>query len=822
MKNKKDYKNLFNFKFKKQNSLTNKSLLVINTGTLKKKFIFQKLKKIGIQIICLNKEKNWAIPYVDHWIIADTYNHSEAIQAIEKFLYNNPKIKINGAVTFWEDDVLLTSKITDKFNLIGIPFNIASKARNKFCFRKFCREQNIPSPNHQLIRNASDLKYVVRNFSFPLVLKPSYGSESLFVTKVDTKEELIDAYNNTKKNISTNVESSLNDGMEIFVEEFIDGDEVDIDILLQNGKVKFYSISDNFDKIKGNFFVDKGQAIPSSLPQKNQKELLDLVEETLEKLGIQNGCIHFEAKYTKKGPMPIEVNLRMGGDYVYSYVKGAWGVDLIENLVKIAFGQYFKIEKPETPFKYIIGWDLYPEDSGILVQLDIDEKIRHKKYLQELHIHKKIGDPVLVQPDGYEYLGWLTVSGENSLDAQDNLKDALDYIKYRVIKFDSSSSIGKTSRKGRNGYAAIDKEKLFRAAKLESIRKITPKDLKNLHIGIACNIYEDNNSNEVEKDLMSVGVNIQNALLKKGYKVTFFDFNNLSKVFNDLKKSDVDLVFNVCERINDSSLLEPHSASILDTLQIPYTGSNPFTLALCIDKIRVKKLLAYHEIPTPKWDYIYTMDEEVNEDLKFPLIVKPSNTDNSIGITNESVVTNKQELKRQLEKVVLGLKRPALIEEYIEGDEYDVSIIGNDDENDIRILPHSRSFFGNMPKGYWHIYPFDAKWKENGIYDKIQVQRPPKGISKRLESLISEIALDTYNILDCHDYGRVEIRVDRDGNPYVLELNPNPSINVGDCVPAAAKLIGLNYENFIEEIIKMAIRRYKNKPPYYHLQANII
>ncbi len=822
MKSKKDYKSFFNFKFKKQDSLEGETLLVVNTGSIKKKFIFQKLKKLGLQVVVLNKEKNWATPYVDHWIIADTYNHQEAIQAIEAFRSNNPKVKIGGVVTFWEDDVLLTSKIIDKYGFIGTTYRVAQKVRNKFIFREFCKENNIPTPNHFLIRSNNDLKYVAKNFNFPLVIKPSYGSESLFVTKVSDKEELFAAYLNTKKNISTNVESSLNDGLEIFVEEYIDGDEVDIDILLQNGKIKFYSISDNFDKNKGSFFVDKGQAIPSSLPSKNQKELVDMAEEALEKLGVQNACVHFEAKYTKKGPIPIEINLRMGGDYVHSYVQGAWNLDLIENVAKVALGKYISIKKPELPLKYIIGWDLYPEDSGILVQLDVSEKIKNKKYLEELHIHKKIGEPVLVQPDGYEYLGWLTVSGENSLDAQDNLRDALSYIQYRVIKFDPSSSIGKTSRKKSNGYATIDKDKLLRAAKLESIKKITPKELKNLHIGIACNIYENGSSNEVEKDLMSVGKNIQNALIKKGYRVTFFDFNNLGKVFNDLKKSDVDMVFNVCERINDSSLLEPHAASILDTLQIPYTGSNPFTLALCIDKIRVKKLLSYHDIPTPNWDYIYTMDDEIDEDLKYPLIVKPGNTDNSIGITNESVVTNKQELKRQLEKVVIDLGRPALIEEYIEGDEYDVSIMGNDDENDILILPHSRSVFNNMPTGYWHIYPFDAKWKENGIYDKIQVQRPPKGISKRLESLISEIALDTYNILDCHDYGRVEIRVDKDGNPYVLELNPNPSINVGDCVPAAAKLIGLNYENFIEEIIKMTIRRYKNKPAYYHLQTNII
>lgn len=796
------------------------TILLVNTGSPKKRFIIQKLKEMGLFIIVLNKEKNWAQSYVDSWILADTTNHRESLTAVEKFITSNPQTKIEGAMTFWEDDVLLTSKIIDRFNFVGIPYHIAKQVRNKFLFRKFCKENNIPTPQHMLVKSMDDLHFVRKNFHFPLVIKPAFGSASAFVVQVKDKEDLDEMYQFIKNNISANTESALTDGLDIFVEEYIDGDEVDLDLMIQNGKIKFYAISDNFNKAKDIFFMDSGQSIPSSLPEENQDALLDMAEETLEKLGIQNGCIHFEAKSTKRGPFPIEINLRMGGDYIYSYIKDAWNVDLIEMSVNIALGQYIKTIKLKNPRKHIIGWDLYPNDSGILVQLDISEKLKKKKYLEELHIYKKIGEAILIQPDGSDYLGWLTVSGENPIDAQDNLRDALDYIDYKVVKFDPASSIGKTSRKHPRSYASLQQDTIIRAIKIENIRRISTKNLRKLHIGIACNIF-DGEQGDVEADLMSVGKNIEKTLVDRGYKVSFFDFNNLPKVFNELRTSDVDMVFNVCERINNSSLLEPHAASILDTLQIPYTGSNPFTLSLCIDKIRVKKLLAYHDIPTPRWDYAYTMDDDIDEELKYPLIIKPGNTDNSIGITNDSVVVNKRELKKQLEKIILKLGRPALIEEYIEGDEYDVSIMGSD-ETDLRILPLSRSMFDKMPKGYWHIYPFEAKWKDSSVYNKIVTQRPPKNISKRLESLISEISLDTYNILDCHDYGRVEVRVDKNDNPYVLELNPNPSININDCVPYVAELTGLDYGDFLEEIISMAVKRYKNKPPYYHLQTNIM
>ena len=245
-------------------------------------------------------------------------------------------------------------------------------------------------------------------------------------------------------------------------------------------------------------------------------------------------------------------------------------------------------------------------------------------------------------------------------------------------------------------------------------------------------------------------------------------------------------------------------------------------LSVCIDKIREKKPQTHHKIPTPRWDYAYTADDEIDGSLRYPLMVKPANTDNSIGISNDSVVTNAEDLKKQLRKVIEEIGSPALIEEYIEGDEYDVSILGSEDD-DLRVLPLSRAIFKDMPAGQWHIYTNEMKFgdKKAEAYG-VALQRPPKNINKRLESLLTEIALDTYNILDCHDYGRVEIRVDSYDNPYVLELNPNPSINITDGLPSVAKLTGLEYGDFLEDIIRMAIRRYHNRPPYYHLQSNVM
>src|SRR5690606_33428264 len=153
-----------------------------------------------------------------------------------------------------------------------------------------------------------------------------------------------------------------------------DGDEVDIDIIVQNGKVKFSSVTDNYDKTtKEVFFLDRAESTPSRLTEKDNKDLVLMAETTLEKLEIFNGIIHYEAKATKNGPFPLEVNMRMGGDNVYENLKDSWGVDFIEYAVKIACGVYFNIPKDIQPKKYTISSMIHPDDSGILTELEVDD-----------------------------------------------------------------------------------------------------------------------------------------------------------------------------------------------------------------------------------------------------------------------------------------------------------------------------------------------------------------------------------------------------------------------------------------------------------------
>lgn len=782
---------------KNNKELSGKTILIVHTGLIHKRFIFPKLKKMGLKVIVLHFEKTSIDPYVDHWIIANLNNQKECLDCINNFLKNNPDIKIDGVVTFWEESTLLTSRIADNLNLIGIPYSVTLKARNKFNFRKFCFENNIKAPKFEILPNEESIDKACNNLNFPVVVKPIFGSSSAFVVKVEDKKELKDIFRYVKNNVSSHPDSAEWDDLSIMAEEYIDGDEVDIDMIVQNGKIKFYSIADNY-QTKEPFFLETGYALPSSLPEEDQKKLIDMAEESLEKLGVTNGCIHFEAKSTKNGAVPIEVNLRMGGDEIYPSVKSVWGVDLIENTVKIAIGEFIKINKSE-PKKYVRGKSLSPEKSGIISQLDIEENLEKIKFVEEIHFDKKVGDVVLTPPEGYEFLGWITASGEHSLDADENLEEVLTKISYKIAEFQPESSIGKTLRKSRFSRALLNKKYLINVARIENIKRISLKDQRKLKIGIAYN------NNIDEKDQFFSGKKILDILNRRNYQAFLIDFNDYNKVFGEIQKNNPDLILNFCEKINGKNSLQPNSAALFESLQIPYSGSDSFTLALSMDKIRTKKLLTFHNLPTPKWDYVYDLNDEIRNDLKYPLIAKPSNSNNSFGINNNSVVTTKNELFKQLKKIVIDLGRPALVEEYIEGTEYDISIFGTEEE-DLEVMPLSQSIFDSLPKDKWHIYSNNEK-----LNNLIKVNQPPIRLNKKLESLITEISLDTYIMLGCRDYGRIELRTDRDGNPYILELDPDlpieSIINPNNSTKEKERRIG----DVLEKIISLTIMRYKTK-----------
>jgi len=296
---------------------------------------------------------------------------------------------------------------------------------------------------------------------------------------------------------------------------------------------------------------------------------------------------------------------------------------------------------------------------------------------------------------------------------------------------------------------------------------------------------------------------IANALSKIDCDIELVDIGD--HPHEKLKNFSCDLAINLCdEGLRGSSSLEPHIPIIFDMLNIHHTGADYKCISTCNNKIRTKEILSYHKVKTPRFQAFQTGLEKLSAKLEFPLIVKPSKEDGSIGIRQDSVVHNEDALFKKIEEVIKTYKQSALVEEYIEGREITVGIIGNKHKI---ILPPMETVFENYPENSAKIYSYEAKWLEDTPFCKNLKYVSPPEMQKTVETKMKRIALKVFNLLGCTDYARVDFRINSSGELYVLEANPNPCLQPEDFLHCMGRSVGLSYDQIIYAIVKSAFER---------------
>jgi len=317
---------------------------------------------------------------------------------------------------------------------------------------------------------------------------------------------------------------------------------------------------------------------------------------------------------------------------------------------------------------------------------------------------------------------------------------------------------------------------------------------------------------------------ITTALEKAGHRVTFLEGDQT--LYNNLQAVKPDICFNICEgHFGDSR--EAQVPAILEMLRIPYTGSRVLTLALALDKPMTKRVLTYHDLPTPAFQVFEREDEPLDPKLPFPLFVKPSREGTGMGVSAESIVRDEAQLRTQLRVVFERYDQPALAEQYIEGREVTVGLVGNlttpvakripEDEDAPRIL-RGLDIFPPLEINM-AAYPEE----EAGLYtSRIKVELAedfhylcPAPLTESKVEDLNWLAAATFRVMGCRDVARVDFRFDaNDGDkPYILEINPLPGLNPGYsdlCVEATA--YGWRYDQLINHILDEAIERQQVKP----------
>jgi D-alanine-D-alanine ligase len=313
-------------------------------------------------------------------------------------------------------------------------------------------------------------------------------------------------------------------------------------------------------------------------------------------------------------------------------------------------------------------------------------------------------------------------------------------------------------------------------------------------------------------DLSEVGVleeraHVSEALSKNGYKTSLFNVNSdIKRLIQFIEERDPDLIFNLCESVGDESTHEMFVAGLYELLGVPYTGASAFSLGMCQNKVRTKQVLSFHKIRVPKFALFKNTNEVIEDqfELKFPVIVKPSLEDASVGIDNGSVVDNFAALRKRVRFIFQNFDQPALVDEYIEGRELNVAIIGN--RRPI-VLPISEIDFSGLPSDLPRIVTYAAKWIEGTDEYKGTVGVCPAQLPADVEKQAKEIALLAYRVMGCRDYARVDMRLDKNNTLNVIEVNPNPDISDDAGFARSCRAYGFSFDEIVNKIVEYALER---------------
>lgn len=261
------------------------------------------------------------------------------------------------------------------------------------------------------------------------------------------------------------------------------------------------------------------------------------------------------------------------------------------------------------------------------------------------------------------------------------------------------------------------------------------------------------------------------------------------------------VVFNLCEALGGDSRLEVHAAWLLERLGLPFTGSPFHALRHCLYKVEANHILARAGVSVPATVRVDSPDRIPR--VVFPVIVKPEREDGSLGIERDAVVYEMRSLRDRVAELIETLKQPAVVQRYIPGREIAVSLLG---WPLLRVLPPGEILFGGLPQGHPHILTFSCKWRSESIEcagtpSVPAVLRPPE--LRR----IAAIGRRAFEVLGLRDYGRIDVRLDERGVPYVIDVNPNCDLSDGGGFSLAAARGGFTYDGFIWEILTGALRR---------------
>ena len=291
---------------------------------------------------------------------------------------------------------------------------------------------------------------------------------------------------------------------------------------------------------------------------------------------------------------------------------------------------------------------------------------------------------------------------------------------------------------------------------------------------------------------------IETALTNEGNTVVRVPVLLDGKWIDRVKRGRFDVAFNMCEGIDGVAELEPPVIGVLELFGIPYTGGSSYTTTMCLRKHVVNALLSHSGLPVPPW-LTLRRGSRVGS-VGYPAIVKPAAEDASIGVEQRSIVRSARMLKSRVEAMLMSFDE-VIVQRYVEGRELNVGIVGD------MVLPIAEIDFTTMRKGLWPIVTYRSKWDTGSEEDLGSIPKCPAELPARVANEVRRVAREAWQLVGGQGYGRVDMRLDPNGQPWILEVNANPDIAPDAGLARMAKVAGIDYATLVRTICELGIAR---------------
>jgi D-alanine-D-alanine ligase len=308
-------------------------------------------------------------------------------------------------------------------------------------------------------------------------------------------------------------------------------------------------------------------------------------------------------------------------------------------------------------------------------------------------------------------------------------------------------------------------------------------------------------------DKKEVENEVVETLAKLGHEPTLHELDGSVKSLHAVSRMDCDLIFNLTESFAGNDTADTNIAAYLELLGKRFTGAGSHGLMLAQDKSVAKKIFAFHDIHTPVFASSFRGRLAFSHELHFPVIVKPMREDGSIGIEFNAVVSSIKELMERIDWLHEQFNAPVLIEEYVEGREMYVGVLGNETPE---ALPVVELDLSKLPEGMPRIAAAEVKWAKGTRAYRDTKSILPTDLAEETTALLQQTAVAAFQALELRDYGRVDMRLKPDGTVAVIEVNPNPWLASRAELAQAARKAGRTYTQLIEEIVDLAMARYSH------------